>query len=77
MTSDWIPVDGPDGHLPAFDEPVLTYCEGEHAVARRWDPEDGLGWFWLVQMPAGVKTVVSVEATHWQPLPAPPEEEKK
>jgi hypothetical protein len=67
MTSDWIPV---SDRLPESGQRVLVYCAGKDGGVAKWASigPDGGGYF--IGGPLS-------HATHWQPLPPPPGEEKR
>ena len=63
---EWIPV---TERLPEYGENVLAYLENKTTVLRRYN-----GFF---EKTLGVRhgKLVSLDVTHWMPLPEPPKEE--
>jgi hypothetical protein len=60
MSGDWIPV---TERLPGDGEEVLAYCQ---KIGTQVAHLDGDAWYW------GTSGILGFDATHWQPLPAPP-----
>ena len=73
----WISV---KDQLPEEDTPVIvTYIGGVSGKPH----SDVLGavrdgvWYWYDGFPIEVSKEITVEVTHWMPLPEPPNEEKQ
>ena len=64
MPSEWLPIESArrDGKAILL---YIRWAGKRHRVVSRWSDYDGA---WIAEL-----TNYPVRATHWQPLPAPPE----